>query len=291
MIAALVLLACAGLTPQEDEAPPVTIDLFQPDTTDVEPIAETTVGMRVLVEEFVIPGSDLAPLPVEDPGRADVLVRLLHRYPHGENRRYDLEITPFVEGEIDLRDHLVRLDGSDLDDVPPLIVLSEAVTDAASEIVEPSGLEVPAPRDVGGYRTVGIVLGVLWVLGLLALLFGGRRKKADADDELEARPPTLAERLHPLVHRASAGTLSGPERAELERLVVAHWRRKKGLEKVTAAEAMMTLRSDADAAPLLLRLEEWLHRPDPAPTSETEVKELLAPFAHTPAQSSGGYGA
>ncbi|MEL6904057.1 MAG: hypothetical protein AAFP22_01540 [Planctomycetota bacterium] len=279
-------LAAAPAPLQQDGAPSVSIDLFNPaadDTTDV--LAETTVGMRIVLKELVIPGGDLEPRPVADPGRADVIVRMLHRYPHGENRRYDLEVTPFTVGDFDLRDHLVRVGGGDLDDVDPLVVRAEAVTAIEDEVVEPVPIDVPHPSGVGGYKRLGIALGVLWVLGLLALVFGGRRRRDEDEGGATARPLTLAERLEPLVEGARAGTLDSESRAELERLVVAHWRREKGLSSASAADAITALRSDEDAAPLLLKLEEWLHRPGGSAASEDDVRALLEPFRSAPAES------
>jgi len=297
MIAALALTALplvagpAGPPPQgDDDGQGVTIDLFEPEGgTDVEPIAETTIGMRVELTEFMIPGSDLVPRPVEDPGRADVIVRIENTFNHGANRRYNMEITPFVTGEIDLRDHLVRLDGSSMDDVPPLLVTVDAVRDDPETVAPPPDPEHVQPGKVGGYRTLLIAGGVLWFLGLIALFVVGRKPKvASETDAAPARPRTLAERLHPLVVGARDGTLEGPERAELERLVLAHWRARKGLQDASAADAISALRRDEDAGPLLRKLEEWLHRPGGADrAADDEVRALLEPFADAPAAGGG----
>ncbi|MDB4724884.1 hypothetical protein OAF85_01810, partial [Planctomycetota bacterium] len=67
-----------------------------------EPIARTSVGMRVRIEEQPIPGPRLQAKPVADPGRADAIVRVLNVFPHGSGWRYNLEVTPLVEGTLDL---------------------------------------------------------------------------------------------------------------------------------------------------------------------------------------------
>ena len=262
----------------QDDKPKV--ELFKP-TEAAEPIASTSVGMRVRVDQIVIPGSDLRAKPVEDPGRADVIVRVLKVAPHGSDRRYNLEVAPQVEGEIDLRDHLERVDGSSMEGIPELRVIVDAI--APPDQVVPNELEIPAPSDVGGYRTLTIVAGVLWVLGLLALIFVGRKRKGTDPDAVDAKPVTLAERMRPLVERAGRGDLSTSERAELERLVLAHWRGERDLDGVPVADAVSRLRADDEAGPLLVRLEEWFHRPGTDEPSDSEVRELLAPYRDVPA--------
>ena len=289
MIAALALAALAHVIPaapaQGDDGQGVTIDLFEPEGgTDVEPIAETTIGMRVELTEFMIPGSDLVPKPVDDPGRADVIIRIENTFNHGENRRYNMEITPFVMGEIDLRDHLVRVDGSPMDGVPPLLVTVDAVRDDPETVAPPPDPEQVQPERLGGYRALLIAGGVLWFFGLIALFVVGRKPKVEEVSDSPRRPRTLAERLHPLVVGARDGTLEGAERAELERLVLAHWRARKGLSDATAADAISALRRDEDAGPLLRKLEEWLHRPGGADrAADDEIRLLLEPFANAPA--------
>lgn len=257
-----------------------------------EPVAETTVGMRVRLDEFVIPGPQLVAKDVADPGRADVIVRVVNAFPHGTDWRYNLEITPFVEGEVDLREHLERVDGEPLEGVPEMWVLVDRwLEEADEEIVMPNELDVPAPDEVGGYKRTMIALGVAWVIGLFALMFVGRRRAEHAEAAARVKPKSLADRLRPLVERARKGEIEDAERAELERLLLAHWRRMRSLDDVPVAEAVSTLRADDEAGPLLRKLEEWLHRPGPAAEmSESEVAELLAPYQNIPATSTHSNG-
>jgi hypothetical protein len=90
------------------------------------------------------------------------------------------------------------------------------------------------------------------------------------------RPKTLAEQLRPLVERAQAGTLSTPERAELERMLLAFWGRRLGLTDVDPREAMAQMRQHPEAGRLIEQLELWLHRPGTA--DEVDVAALLAPY-------------
>lgn len=286
MLAALLLLAAPVLSAQE-ESDRVTIELFTPGADEAPAAAETTVGVGVDLVEFVIPGAEVRARPVKDAGRADVIVRIENVFAHGTDHRYNLEVTPLVEGILDLRDHLERVDGTPLgDEVPEIRILVDAVTE--EDVPFPVDPSVPHPGRVGGYTNLMMGLAVLWGVGLVSLVFLGRGRRRVARVEHERGPGTLAERLRPLVERAGRGELDGPERAELERLVLAHWREKRGLSGASAAEAMVALRADAEAGPLLQRLELWFHSPRHEELTDAEVTELLAPFAAAPAFGEGG---
>lgn len=292
LILTAALLASAhgragATTVAQDEGLP-RVELFQP-SAQVEPIASTTVGMRVTLEELTIPGSDLRAIPVADPGRADVIVRVINVFNHGSDRRYNIEVMPLIEGTFNLGDHLERVDGSSMDDVPELPVAVEAVTEESLTL--PNDLEMPHPKKVGGYRGIMIGLGILWGLGLLCLIFLGHGKRRAAAAGGEKKAATLAERLRPLVERAGRGELSNGERAELERLVLAHWRGRRDLDGVPVADAVSSLRRDDEAGPLLVKLEEWFHSPRPAELSESDVQELLRPYGAVATVSHSGSGA
>lgn len=280
------LLASAPISLGQTEESGEKIEFFKPSATAVESIAETSVGMRVNLTDFVIPGSAVQAKPVVDPGRADALVRIKHEYTHGSGFRYDIEITPFIEGDLDLGDYLERKDGTSMDDVPDLPIFVEAMLDP--DVLQPKDPDVPQPGKVGGYRKLQFAVGAAWFLGLLALIFAFRRKpEVDSTGAGVARL-SLADRLRPLVEEARKSELSNERRAELERLLVAHWRKRKGLDDMPAAKAVAQLRSDDEAGPLLRQLEEWLHRPVDASRSAVDVAALLAPYEHVTAESVSG---
>jgi hypothetical protein len=120
----------------------------------------------------------------------------------------------------------------------------------------------------------------VWIAGLAALLFWGRKRRAARSEEARARPRTLAERLRPLVERAMRGELSSRERAELELGLVAHWRRRLQLDEERPDVALTRLREHPEAGPLLRSLEDWLHRPHPP--EDVDVTALLAPYRDMP---------
>jgi hypothetical protein len=232
----------------------------------------STVGMPVRIEQLVLPGSRLQAKPLDD-RRLPIVVRVVDVFPHGSDYRYDLEYYGLDAGDFDLRDYLQREDGSPVDNLPPLPVSIQSLLPEGQVLPHPPASN-RLPR-LGGYRWAMVIGGALWTLGLTALLLAGRRRRRLALSR-QTRPATLAERLEPMVRSAMAGSLSNEQRAELERLLLAFWRRRLDLERCKAAEAMARLRQHPEAGQLLRQLESWLHRP--APPVEVDLAALLAPY-------------
>jgi hypothetical protein len=238
----------------------------------------TTVGMPGRIDGLVLPGSELEVKPLDNP-RAPVVLRIIAVYRHGTAHRYDFVYYGLDPGTFDLKDYLRRKDGSSTADLPSLRVKVEPVLPPGQ--VQPNPLEPRRAPWLGGYRLLAVLAGVLWVLGLLAILFARRRKKGM--HTAGARPLTLAERLRPMVEGALAGRLTEAERATLERTLLAFWRRRLHLESLKPAEAIAVLRRHADAGPLLEQLEVWLHRPGTA--DQVDVTALLRPYQELPAEA------
>lgn len=240
---------------------------------------ESTVGMRARIDELVLPGTELAVGPTTH--ESPVVVRITAVRAHGEDFRYDLEWTGLEAGTHDLKDYLIRKDGSGVDDLPAIEVTVGATLDP--EETEPSDPEPVRPPDVSGYSTQFVVATVIWIVGLLAILFVGRKRRqpATAPDA----PPTLADRLRPFVEAAATGKASDAEKAELERLLVAFWRERLGLQELKADRAIVAIRSHEEAGELLRQLEAWLHMPHPP--QEIDLPALLEPYRHVPASSVG----
>ncbi len=235
------------------------------------------VGMPARIEQLVLPGPELEVKPLDD-RRKPIVLRIIKTYPHGTAFRYDLTYYGLEAGDFDLRDYLRRKNGTSAGDLPALKVTIHSTLPAGQ--VLPSDLELQPSPALGGYRLLLIAGGVLWVLGLLALLFVRRRKKAVARD---AVPVTLADRLRPLVEGAVAGKLTLAQQADLERMLLAYWRTQLHLEKARPAEAFATLRRHPEAGPLLESLEAWLHRPgDPG---QVDLAALLRPYQNVRANS------
>ncbi len=185
---------------------------------------------------------------------------------------------PLVAGRLDLRKYLIREDGSSVSDLPELPVVSEAVL--PFDRLKPNDLPIEKPERVGGYTTWMVLLAILWVAGLAAILLV-RRKKEDVEaGEAAAGPLTLADRLRPLIERAQSGTLDEHGCAQLERLILAYWRRERGLGDVDAGIAIRTLRKDPVAGQLLKQLELWLHAP--GQQEPVDLAALLEPYRNAP---------
>jgi hypothetical protein len=234
--------------------------------------------MPARIEQVVLPGPELEARRPEG-SREPVVLRVVNAYPHGTAFRYDLEYYGLEPGTFNLADYLVRQDGTPASGLPELRVEVRPLLPPGQ--VEPHALEPVRPPWLGGYRAWMIVAGVVWVLGLGAILFAGRRRKKGAG--AAGRPLTLAERLRPMVEGAVAGRLSPAELADLERTLLAYWRRRLGLERRKPAEALAELRRHPEAGPLLEQLETWLHRPNAA--GRVDVAALLKPYQDLPAEA------
>lgn len=241
---------------------------------------ESTVGMSRQLNAVIIPGPELEAKPLAD-RTSPLVVRVVQVFPHGSAFRYDLEYYGLAPGTYDLRDYLRRKDRSTLDDVPPMMVTVNPVLPPGQ--VEPNKLTIERGPRVGGYRTLVIVAMVLWVVVLVVLIASFIFPRRPRTIAATSKPTTLAERLRPLVEGAVAGTLSHAQLANLERALLAYWRRRLGLETAEPTEAIAVLRQHEHAGPLLAQLESWLHHPDVS--TPVDVAALLAPYRNLPPEA------
>ena len=239
---------------------------------------KATVGMRAYIEQVVLEGSELVPAPADT--STQVVVRVVKTWPHGQHLRYDLEWVGFEEGRYDLLDYLVRKDGSPATSLPSIEV--KVVSLLPAEAFEPSDIDPAATARLDGYSTTQIVTGVFWVGGLLAILFVGRKRVVKPAPL--PPPPTLADRLRPMVEMVANGEADTAQKAELERLLVAFWRVRLDLGSVRAVDAIMAIRRHDEAGALLRQVEAWLHAPVP-PTKSMDLAGLLRPYGSVTAES------
>ena len=251
-----------------------------------DPAAVATVGMSGRLTDLVLPGPELEAKPLA--GReAALVVRVVSVDPHGTARRYTLDWYGLDPGTYDLRDCLRRVDGRPLSaDVPAVVVRVDAIRPPGQ--VEPNALPPTAVPAMGGYKQLVYAAVAVWGLGLVAILLSfvlpGRRVRVAA----EVKPVSLADRLRPLVAGAVAGTLSGTELADLERALLALWRKRLNLETADPDRALAALQADAAAGPLLTQLELWLHKPGAA--GPVDVAALLEPYRSIAAADLDGPG-
>lgn len=228
--------------------------------------------MPVQIEQLVLPGPELEPLPVTD--KTPVVIRIDAVYPHGTDFRYDFVCYGLEPGEYDLRNYLRRKDGASASDLPALPFFVQSQLPPGQ--IEPNELSFGALPWLGGYRLMMIAAGVIWVAGLIWLVYPRRKPAAAVDTGPATAPVTLADRLRPLVTDAIAGKLSTARLAELERALVSYWRRRLCLGDVSPGEAISRLRHHPEAGPLISQLEAWLHRP--AGSQPVDVNALLEPY-------------
>ena len=240
-------------------------------TFAAEDVRSASVGSPAWMRELVLPGGELEAAPRV--AATPIVVRVVSVSPHGSDLRYDIEWYGLEPGEFDLRDYLVRVDRTGTDDLPALDVTVTSVLGPGQ--VEPTPIEPGRADGGGGYTSLLWGGGVVWVLGL-AMILRSRRRAAGAGATEVARPVTLAERLRPMVEQARAGTLPAERRAELERALIAFWRRQLALETTDVSAALAAMRAHDEAGPLLLALESWLHAPQP--DDEVDLSALLAPY-------------
>lgn len=211
---------------------------------------------------------------------APMNVRIAAARPHGDHTQYDLRYIGLVPGEYDLRAYLLPKEGAPAADLPPLTVTVRGLLPDEHE-----GQLALLPRGafarLGGYKAVMIGAAVLWVLCAIPLFLAHRRRREVAAAPAPAPPPTLAERLYPLIESAREGKLDADAQAQLERMLIGHWRERLGLDSLDASEAMSRLRAHPEAGALLRALEDWLHRPPGS--AKVDLEAVLAPYRGTAA--------
>lgn len=235
----------------------------------------TSVGFAERIKDVYIPGLPVEVKPLTD-RKTPVIVRIVRSEPVDKGYRYELEYIGLEPGTFDLRPYLHRADRADIDKLPELRVTIESVL--APGHVLPNDLKAKATPRPGGYSLLLIAGGVVWAMGLFAILFlwRGRRKQA-----ANAKAPrSLADHLRPLVEAALAGRAQTTQLADLERSLIRFWTRKLGLAKERPVEALGILRKDPQAGPLLVQLETWLHRPER--TATIDLSKLLEPYRQLP---------
>ena len=237
----------------------------------------TTVGMPGKLLDLILPGPELEVKPIERD--SIVVVRILQTIKHGSGHRYDLEYFCLEPGEYNLADYLRPKAESTASEQVARAEFPEIKVTVKAQLGEgqvlPNALRAKGTPRVGGYTLWLIVGGLIWISGLFVILFGGRKKEQLA--KASGNQASLADRLRPLVEQARAGNLTGPQQAELERMLLTYWRGKLSLNDAEASQAISELRNHETAGQLLRQLENWLHMP-PERRTDVNVAELLAPY-------------
>lgn len=236
--------------------------------------SSSPLGLPASVTDLYIPGSKVEVIPRKN-NESSLVIRILETKPAADGFRYNLEVYGLDPGTHKIADFLRYADNKAT--ISNLPATFEVTTQHPLDTLpKPNDPEPVPPKKLGGYKSLIITLGVLWLVIFLLIIF--YRKKQVADVITENPPPTLHEKLHVLVTSAASGDLTDLERAKLERLVLGHWKQKiPELKNLPPAKALVELRTHPEASPLILKLEEWLHAPNPT-FSQSDISALLDPF-------------
>ncbi|WP_145225475.1 hypothetical protein [Gimesia algae] len=251
-------------------------------TSLAENQSAASVGMAARIEQVILPGSELQVKEIADDD--PIILRIISTHPHGPDMfRYELEYYGLKPGAYNLVQFLERKDHSSLGEVPAIPVQIDSIL--AADRVEPnSPAAVSIPR-IGGYRFWLTLIFVAWILGILVILFARRKTPAEAAEN-DQPPPSLSDRLQPMVEKAISGKLSKSQMAELEMMLVAYWRKRLHLEQTDISQVTQTLRQHAEAGPLLQQLEILLHRPHTDQEVDVaQIAKILEPYQHLPAEA------
>ncbi|MGC4014712.1 MAG: hypothetical protein QM755_09390 [Luteolibacter sp.] len=226
---------------------------------------------------------DYQPRALDD--RTPLILRLETIRPEKDGKfTYIFHPLGFEPGSYRLADYLIHPDGTPATEIGDLKIDVESILppDHQGELTrfEPQ----PFPW-FGGYRMMMGGLAALWLCGLPALIWLGRKKKTD-DMEAPAPPaPSYAERMRPLVEAAAAGKLTASGQAELERLMTGYWREKLASPGERMTAVLASLKQHPEAGALLRALEHWLHHPGGA--NRKEIDALLEPYRQPAPVESG----
>jgi hypothetical protein len=234
-------------------------------------IPTATVGARGSVKDVIIPGSELIAKPLE--GDPAMIVQVVNAIPHGDSFRYELMFSGLEPGDYDLTEWMQRKDGTELGSIEPVTVRIESLLPPGQ--VVPNELESGWIPQLGGYRNVVAAAVTAWTVVLLLLIFGWRKKPADTADNT-VKPRSLADLLNERLQAGFDNEVQPQQYAELERMLFAFWRRKLSLETLTPEAALTKIKQDKDAGPLMIQLEQWLHRPDSS--KDVDLAALLEPY-------------
>jgi len=234
-----------------------------------------SVGMVAEVDSVILPGTELEGRALFND--APMVVQVKNAFAHGDSFRYDLRYQGFEPGEHDLSKWLVRKDASSTEDLPAVLVKIRSVLPPGQQ--RPNDIESAELPSVGGYSFWAKTAVVAWVLGLLGLIFVGRSRKKKTQQE--APQVSLADLLKDRLATAAKGEMTSGQYAELERVLFSMWRRRLGLEGITASEAVQKIRENEKAGPLMRQMETWIHSPNR--DKNLDLAELLKPYRDIPA--------
>ncbi len=234
-----------------------------------EPIAVTTVGIegRARLESS-------RPLRARDALEGDeYLARIVQtRELPGGNFEVELAFLAELPGPFDLRELLT----DPPEELGELIVQVDSLLPEEHDGALFEGARSRLPSYPSRTRWLPFA-AVLWALPLLWVLVRWIRRPR-IRPEPQASPPTLAERLEPLLGKASRGELDPAGKAKLDRLMLEAWSVSLRISDLPPGEAIAAIRRHDRAGALLGEVERWLYAPNGAEINSERVAELLEPY-------------
>lgn len=233
------------------------------------PLAVTSVGIEGRLEVEV--SAPLRPRAVLEGDEVLLRVVAQRALPNG-NHTCELAFLAERPGELDLVEFL--------EDPPaelaelPVRVDSILPPDHAGDPFAGASARLPRYEKRGPWRFV--LLGLWAIPPLVWFVRWLRRPRPVA--VVPPAPPTVAERLEPLLRLASTGGLDDAGKARLDRLMLEIWSRELGLVDVPPVEAIARIRRDPRAGRVLTEVERWLHSGRAPGADDARVAELLEPY-------------
>jgi hypothetical protein len=281
MLYIALLSVPAGQCTCADDPPAVSSDETPAARIEGDSLLEVTVGMSGVVRQVILPGTELTVREVS-PRTTPIAVRIDNVYTHGEGFRYDLTWFGLEPGNHNLCDYLARKDSTTVDDLPPISV-------AVSSILLPEQVRPHAPDPgllsrIGGYRMMMSLAIVVWVLGLLVIIFVGRARQQGLTGAPSETALSPVDHMRRLVDRAlESGKLSGEDKADLDIRILSFWRERRHLDNLPPGDALAELKNDDEAGPLLVGIERWFYSRHAA--NREEIMSLLEPLARLAASA------
>lgn len=213
-----------------------------------------SIGSGLVINDLQIKGSELKVIP-RIHSKIPIILRIIEAKSKDDGYNYDLHVEGLDEGQYNLAHYLTRADGSETT-IPE--IKFEAYTILQDKWTEPRPLAVVKPDKIGGYKKLIWVLGILWAIGLIAILL--IRKKRSAE-EPQLTEPSLSDRIYKLLNDSN-NDLTSTQKAELDRMIIGHWLHQfpdLNIEHRSVADSIAFLKTQKESAPMLLSIEKWLH--------------------------------
>ena len=232
---------------------------------------KTSVGVGIVIEDVEISGSKVIPVPRTD-YKTPIVLRIVSAEQTENGYLYSIHAEGLDPGNYDLTEFIKRADNTTLEtEAIPLEVYSVLDT----PLTEPRKLTPTKPKNIGGYKKLLIMSGVLWVIGLVAIIYYKKTKITPV--EIKTPPPTLTEKISALLKQGQ-DNIDTDTQAQLERLMIGHWIEKfPELEGKPIQESLTTLRNNEESGDMIRSVEKWLHSGEKV--SQEEIERTLAPYA------------